>query len=110
MHNLSSIISKSKSTTQQDFPRYSDQELKECRPKGSYYGNKESMDWPFKENNEINHEMGLNASHYHRSSAVIGQNFIEKFGLKTPSPYKKQQNDIPVAASMLRNSPYAFHG
>ncbi|CAH8584837.1 unnamed protein product [Schistosoma rodhaini] len=104
-------ISKSKSTTQQDFPKYSLQELKECRQRRSYHGNKESLEWPFSETNgSTKQEDELGGSHYHRSSAVIGQGFLEKFGPKSPSLNKKRTNDTPVAASMLRNSPYAFHG
>ncbi|CAH8569795.1 unnamed protein product [Schistosoma intercalatum] len=104
-------ISKSKSTTQQDFPKYSLQELKECRQRRNYNGNKESLDWPFSETNgSIKKDDELGGSHYHRSSAVIGQGFLEKFGPKSPSLDNKLTNDPPVAASMLRNSPYAFHG
>ncbi|VDP21158.1 unnamed protein product [Schistosoma margrebowiei] len=81
-------ISKSKSTTQQDFPKYSLQELKECRQK-NYNGNRESLDWPFSETNGSIKKDELEGSHYHRSSAVIGQGFLEKFGPKSPSLNKK---------------------
>ncbi|KAH8872528.1 hypothetical protein KSF78_0006594 [Schistosoma japonicum] len=103
-------MSKSKSITQQDFPRYSLQELKECRQR-IHHGNKESLNWPFREaSRETNQEEELKKSHYHRSSAVIGQGFIEEFGPKSSFLNNKRPSDTPVAASMLRNSPYAFHG
>ncbi|KAK4470935.1 hypothetical protein MN116_006442 [Schistosoma mekongi] len=103
-------MSKSKSITQQDFPRYSLQELKECRQR-VYHGNKESLNWPFREaNRETNQGEEPNKSHYHRSSAVIGQGFMEKFGPKSSFINNKRLSDTPVAASTLRNSPYAFHG
>ncbi|CAH8581577.1 unnamed protein product [Schistosoma guineensis] len=93
-------------------PWYTNPEEGECRQRRNYNGNKESLDWPFSETNgSIKKEDELGgSSHYHRSSAVIGQGFLEKFGPKSPSLNKKLTNDPPVAASMLRNSPYAFHG
>nr|CAH8858192.1 unnamed protein product [Trichobilharzia regenti] len=108
--NVQRLKSRSQSITQQDFPRYSAQELKECRQKVSYYGNKESMEWSFNQQDDANNGTDENGSNYHKSSAVIGQGFIDRYGLKTPSLYKKKNDDIPVSASALRNSPYAFHG
>ncbi|CAH8526387.1 unnamed protein product [Schistosoma turkestanicum] len=102
-------VSKSKSTTQQDFPKYSSQELEECRQIKRYHGNRESVDWTFNEADDSgNQEDKLRRSRYHRSSAVIGEGFMDKFGLKSPLN-NKRTNDTPVAASTLRNSPYAFH-
>ncbi|VDP90144.1 unnamed protein product [Echinostoma caproni] len=109
--SLKDVTFRQKTTSQADFPEYSIQELKESKLPLKRTEYKDSVPW-YPGSNGTNEEQDQQVP-YRRSSDVIGESYINKYGNQNPhrpKTFKEKVADVaPVAASSLRSTPYAQH-
>ncbi|KAF7256221.1 hypothetical protein EG68_06416 [Paragonimus skrjabini miyazakii] len=104
------------STSQHDYHKYTNDEIKESRQPQVKHGNKESVPW-YSEYaiDRLVGSKGDGPNLYRKSSATIGESYMKVFGVNGHSANEKQSvtsakdDRGQVAKSSLRNTPYAHH-
>ncbi|KAF5397947.1 hypothetical protein PHET_08003 [Paragonimus heterotremus] len=104
------------STSQHDYHKYTNDEIKESRQPQVKHGNKESVPW-YSEYamDRLVGSQGDGSNLYRKSSATIGESYMKVFGVNGHNANEKQSATSAkddrghVAKSSLRNTPYAHH-
>ncbi|KAF8566083.1 hypothetical protein P879_05909 [Paragonimus westermani] len=104
------------STSQQDYHKYTNDEIKESRQPQVKHGNKESVPW-YSEYamDRLVGSQGDSSNLYRKSSATIGESYMKVFNVNGHNANEKQSDANTkddrgqVAKSSLRHTPYAHH-